>query len=166
MSPWANRPFNQKYKGLPLSVIELHIRPYKESDEDSVIKLWLACGLTVPWNDPQKDINRKLSVQRELFIVGLLNDQVIATAMGGYDGHRGWVNYLGVDPKFQRMGYARQIMQDLQNQLLDMGCPKINLQIRESNEAAIEFYKQIGFKQDAVLSMGHRLIPDKSKSGN
>lgn len=130
----------------------------------AVIQLWLACGLTVPWNDPEKDINRKLNVQRELFLVGLYGDDLIASAMGGYDGHRGWVNYLGVDPKYQRMGFARKMMQDLQKRLLDLGCPKINLQIRDSNTDAIEFYKQIGFKQDAVLSMGLRLIPDKPKS--
>jgi hypothetical protein len=72
----------------------MDIRPFREADELAVIALWRACGLTRPWNDPRKDIARKLAVQRELFLVGEVGGNVIGSVMGGYDGHRGWVNSL------------------------------------------------------------------------
>ncbi|MCP5094848.1 MAG: GNAT family acetyltransferase [Chloroflexi bacterium] len=139
----------------------LHIRAFQESDSDAVVALWQRCGLTVPWNDPHKDITRKLAVGRDLFLVGEKDGELIAATMGGYDGHRGWVNYLAVDPNEQEHGYGRLMMTALEEKLLALGCPKINLQIRTSNTGVIQFYKQIGYKMDDVVSMGKRLIPDQ-----
>ena len=82
----------------------LAIRPYEETDEQSVIRLWNDCGLVVAWNDPAKDIARKLLVQRELFLVGCIEFEVVATVMAGYDGHRGWVNNLAGNPEHPRNG--------------------------------------------------------------
>lgn len=138
----------------------LHIRAFQESDSDAIVALWKRCGLVVPWNDPYKDITRKLSVGRDLFLVGKKDGALIAAAMGGYDGHRGWVNYLAVDPDEQKQGYGHLMMTALEEKLLALGCPKINLQIRTSNTGVIQFYKQIGYKVDDVVSMGKRLIPD------
>ena len=85
---------------------------------------------------------------------------VIATVMAGYDGHRGWISYLGVDPALLKRGYGRQIMLRAEELLRERGCPKINLQIRSSNREVIEFYHRLGFSFDDVLSMGKRLVPD------
>ena len=142
---------------------ELEIRPFKPSDQDDVIRLWQATGLTRPWNDPAKDISRKMKVQPELFIVGIVaneQEQLVATAMCGYDGHRGWVNYLAVAPDAQGRGYGRQIMAHLEAELLALGCPKLNLQVRAENTAALTFYEAAGYKVDAAVSLGKRLIPD------
>jgi ribosomal protein S18 acetylase RimI-like enzyme len=139
----------------------LHIRSFQETDTDAVTVLWQRCGLVVPWNDPRKDITRKLAVGRELFLVGEKDGQIMAAAMGGYEGHRGWVNYLAVDPDERKHGYGRLIMEVLEARLLTLGCPKINLQIRTSNTDVIAFYKQIGYTIDDVVSMGKRLIPDQ-----
>lgn len=84
----------------------MDIRPFELDDESAVIHLWQKCGLTRPWNDPEKDIRRKLRVQAETFLVGEVDGTIVATAMGGYDGHRGWINYLAVDPEHQRKGYG------------------------------------------------------------
>jgi ribosomal protein S18 acetylase RimI-like enzyme len=138
----------------------LKIRRFTDADETAVIDLWHCCGLTVPWNDPANDIERKRHVQPELFLVGTVEGVVAASAMGGYDGHRGWVNYLAVDPDQRFHGYGQQIMNELERLLLERGCPKLNLQVRSSNETAIAFYESIGYKIDAVVSMGKRLIPD------
>ncbi len=140
----------------------MHIRRFVSADSDTVIDLWQRCGLTKPWNDPMLDIERKLQVAPELFIVGEIDGQVIASAMGGYEGHRGWVNYLAVDPTLQGGGYGKQIMRYLEKKLIARGCPKINLQIRSSNSAVIKFYEAIGYKQDDVVSFGKRLIADES----
>ena len=83
------------------------IRPFRPDDEAAVIDLWRACDLLRPWNDPHKDIARKLRVNPELFLVGVIENRVVATVMAGYEGHRGWINYLGVDPSHQRKGLAR-----------------------------------------------------------
>lgn len=79
----------------------MKIRAFTDSDAESVIKLWQACGLTRPWNNPKQDIARKLTVQDDGFLVAEVNQQVIAAVMFGYDGHRGSVNYLAVHPDYQ-----------------------------------------------------------------
>jgi hypothetical protein len=78
------------------------VRPYQPDDEAAVVALWARCDLTRPWNDPHKDIRRKLRVRPDLFLVGVLGQEIVATAMVGYDGHRGWINYLGVAPEHRR----------------------------------------------------------------
>ena len=110
-----------------MSETPLFIRPFQTEDEASVVSLWQLCELTVPWNNPYKDIARKLKVQPELFLVGMLDSLLIATVMGGYDGHRGWINYLAVHPDFQGQGYAQQVMENVESELRKRGCPKINL---------------------------------------
>lgn len=138
----------------------MKIRPYRESDEAAVVALWEACGLTRPWNDPRRDIARKLTVQPELFLVGTLDDAVVASAMAGFEGHRGWVNYLAVAPGARQQSYGRQLMAGIEALLQARGCPKINLQVRTGNAGVLEFYRKLGYVQDDVVSLGKRLIPD------
>ena len=142
------------------NLTDFHIRQYSPEDQKAVIELWQKCNLTRPWNNPRLDIERKLKVNPELFLVGLAENRVIATAMGGYEGHRGWVNYLAVDPEYQRKGLGQQIMKATEDKLLAIGCPKINLQIRMDNLSAVAFYKSIDYKTDDVISMGKRLVED------
>jgi len=138
----------------------MEIRPFEDNDEPPVIQLWDRCGLLRPWNDPHKDIARKKRIQRELFVVGVVDGEIVASAMAGYDGHRGWINYLAVDPAHRRRGLAAALMDDLEGKLRAMGCAKINLQIRRDNLQAIAFYQRLGFTEDAVVSFGKRLERD------
>ena len=138
----------------------LQIRPFTEGDEAQVVDLWARCGLLRPWNDPRKDIARKLRVQRELFLVGVDGDRIAGTLMAGYEGHRGWINYLAVDPGRRRQGFARALMGAAEERLRALGCAKINLQIRQDNSEAIAFYRRLGFAEDASVSMGKRLERD------
>ncbi len=138
----------------------LEIRPYREADEDAVVALWHECDLVRPWNDPIKDIGRKVRIQRELFLVGFSNGLLVATVMAGYEGHRGWVNYLAVAPDSRKRGFGRLLMDEAEARLREMGCPKINLQVRRSNAEAARFYRSIGYAEDDVLSMGKRLTED------
>jgi ribosomal protein S18 acetylase RimI-like enzyme len=139
----------------------LQIRPYRSDDEDAVVGLWVACQLVGPHNNPHQDIARKLRVNPEWFLVSELDNKIVATCMVGYEGHRGWINYLAVAPEYRRRGIARQIMEEAERLLRQVGCPKINLQVRTSNAQVIEFYKSIGFKIDDVVSMGKRLETDQ-----
>ena len=77
-------------------------RKFKKTDTEAVINLWKTCKLVVDWNDPLKDIKRKLSIKDNLFIIGEINKKIIATAMAGYDGHRGYIYYLAVLPELQK----------------------------------------------------------------
>jgi ribosomal protein S18 acetylase RimI-like enzyme len=131
----------------------MQVRPFLDPDEAAVIALWEACGLTRSWNDPRKDIARKRAVQREWFLVGTQADTLIASIMIGYD--------LAVAPDMRGHGHARTLMREAERLLAAAGCPKINLQIRTSNAAVIEFYKHIGYAQDDVVSFGRRLIADE-----
>lgn len=140
----------------------MHIRPFEPQDEGPVVALWERCGLTRPWNQPRRDIRRKLEVQPELFLVGELEGRVVATAMAGYDGHRGWIYYLCVDPEHRRMGLGRAVMAEAERRLVAAGCPKVNLQVRGENRAAVEFYERIGYDTEDRVSFGRRLIPDDS----
>ena len=106
------------------------------------------------------DIERKLRVRPEWFLVGILDGEIVATVMAGYEGHRGWLSYLAVTPEFQRRGFARTIVVEAERLLLEAGCPKINLQIRTSNHGVIEFYRRLGYSVDDVVSMGKRLEHD------
>ena len=139
----------------------MQIRPFEDSDEAAVIPLWEAAGLTRSWNDPRKDIARKRSVQREWFLVGTEDGAVMASIMIGYDGHRGWINYLAVAEAHRKSGHARALMREAERLLTAAGCPKINLQIRTSNASVIAFYEAIGYAQDDVVSFGRRLIADE-----
>jgi ribosomal protein S18 acetylase RimI-like enzyme len=138
----------------------LRIRPFLEQDTERVVELWSRCGLLRPWNDPRQDIARKLLVQRELFMVGEAGGRLVAAMMVGYEGHRGWVNYLAVEPELQHRGVGREMMQEAERRLVALGCPKIQLQVRTDNVDAMAFYRRLGYVQDAVVSMGKRLIED------
>ena len=139
----------------------MKIRPYHSNDQDQVIQLWQDSGLVVSHNHPARDIERKLGVNPEWFLVGEIDDRIIASCMAGYEGHRGWINYLAVSPPFQNRGYASRLMVEAETLLKRAGCPKINLQIRSTNQKVIAFYKSLGFHIDDVVSMGKRLEPDE-----
>jgi ribosomal protein S18 acetylase RimI-like enzyme len=138
----------------------VQIRIFQDADEAEVIRLWERCGLVRPWNDPRKDIARKSRVQPELFLVGTMEGAIVASVMAGYDGHRGWVNYLAVDPRHRRNGLGAALMTEVETRLRELGCAKLNLQIRRDNLQAIAFYERSGFKEDAVVSFGKRLERD------
>lgn len=139
----------------------MEIRPFRPTDESDLIELWKRCDLTRPWNDPSLDIERKLAVQAEMFLVGHVDGRLVGSVMAGYDGHRGWIYYLAVCPTARRRGYGRKLMEHAESLLYRAGCPKINLQIRGENETAAEFYRRLDYARDDVISMGKRLRADR-----
>ena len=137
------------------------IRPYSETDLNSIVSLWEICELSRPWNDPIKDIERKLTVQRDLFQILEKDGEILGSVMGGYDGHRGSVNYLGIHPDHKNEGLGKLLMNRIEEELIKMGCPKINLMVRNSNLDVHEFYRVIGYEEQEVVVFGKRLIPDE-----
>ncbi|WP_022890505.1 GNAT family acetyltransferase [Agromyces italicus] len=150
------------------------IRPFAVADTEAVVALWRAAGLVKPWNDPYLDIERKLGVQPELFLVAEAADAgavdgesagLVGTAMIGYEGHRGWVNYLAVADPARGTGLGRLLMAEAERLLIERGCPKLNLQVRTSNTEVIAFYERLGYAVDDAVSLGKRLIEDASPGG-
>ena len=139
----------------------MEIRRYQPLDESAVIALWQACNLVRPQNDPNKDIARKLRVNPEWFLVAeTAAGQVVGSVMAGYEGHRGWINYLAVAPTARRQGLGRALMNEAERKLRAAGCPKINLQVRPDNHEIIAFYESIGFAVEGAISLGRRLEID------
>lgn len=138
----------------------MEIRSFQLADQDAVISLWEQCGLTRPWNDPRRDIARKLTVAPELFLVATDGGEIVGSAMAGYDGHRGWVNYLAVVPSMRGHGLGRRLMETAERLLEARGCPKLNLQVRAGNSGVLEFYRRLGYGVDETVSLGKRLISD------
>lgn len=137
------------------------IRPFDPRDEEAVIALWRACDLVRPWNDPRKDIARKRRVNPEWFLVAELEARIVGTVMAGYEGHRGWINYLAVEGERRRSGLGRRLVDAAEAALREAGCAKINLQVRSTNAGVIAFYERLGYVRDDVVSLGKRLEGDE-----
>ena len=142
----------------------LTIRPFRERDRAALVALWRRCELTRPWNDPDRDIDRKLAVDADLLLVAELADDpdrtIIGAVLAGYDGHRGSINYLAVDPALQGAGHGRALVRACEQRLEAMGCPKVNLLVRTTNAGVAAFYRSLGYEVDDVVALGKRLIPD------
>lgn len=134
----------------------MKIRAFQESDRDEVVSLWVSCELVTTNNDPNGDIDRKMSIQPELLLVGELDGTVVATVVAGYDGHRGWINYLATSKVHRRKGFGREMMKHAEALLAARGCPKINLQIRGDNAVVRGFYESLGYLVEDRISMGKR----------
>jgi ribosomal protein S18 acetylase RimI-like enzyme len=140
-----------------------HVRSFRRDDTEAVVALWAEAGLTRPWNDPRLDIERKLLVQPELFLVAedpSMSGELIGSVMAGYDGHRGWLYYLATAESHRGRGVARALVEYAENRLLDMGCPKVQLMVREGNEDVLGFYDGLGYERFSVHNTGKRLIAD------
>lgn len=140
------------------------IREFRREDAEAVVGLWEVSGLTRPWNDPRRDIERKLAVQPELFLVAVDRaDRVVGSVMAGYDGHRGWLYYLASDPGHRGQGIGRALVVEAERRLLAYGCPKVQLMVRTENEQAMAFYDRLGYERFEVATTGRRLIADDAQ---
>lgn len=146
--------------------MEWSIRAFEDADTEAVVALWHDAGLTRPWNDPYLDIARKREVQPELFLVAEASsgdggeEEVIGTVMAGYDGHRGWLYYLASAESHRGRGVARGLVNEAERLLKGMGCPKVQLMVREGNENVLGFYEALGYEHFTVSNSGKRLVAD------
>jgi ribosomal protein S18 acetylase RimI-like enzyme len=136
------------------------IRAFTLRDTESVIALWQATGLTRSWNNPHLDIQRKLTVQPELFLVAVDADEIVGTVMAGYDGHRGWLYYLASDPMRRGQGIGRNLVAAAEELLLELGCPKVQLMVRPDNDDVLGFYDSLGYERFSTTTTGKRLVVD------
>ena len=137
----------------------LTIRSYAPADFEKVVALWEACELTRPWNDPASDIEFCLGSENSILMVGVAGgqSQIVATAMVGHDGHRGWIYYVAVAPDYQEKGAGREMMAHAEAWLIQRGVPKAMLMIRETNRRVIGFYQQLGYAIEERVVMARWL---------
>jgi len=127
------------------------------ADGEAVIGLWKACGLTRPWNDPLSDFRLALSTESSTVLAARDGEAMVGTIMVGFDGHRGWVYYLAVDPKARRTGLGRALISAAEAWLVARGCPKVQLMVRQDNAEALGFYEALGLTPQPVMVLGRRL---------
>jgi len=139
----------------------LQYRDFVSTDTEAVVALWQRCGLTRPWNDPYKDIDRKMTDRNGAFWVVSNQDGILASVMIGYDGHRGSINYLAVRPDAQQQGIGAELMRRAEMFLIELGCPKVSFCVRKDNMAVLSFYDGLGYEIDDVHFLGKRLIADE-----
>jgi ribosomal protein S18 acetylase RimI-like enzyme len=125
---------------------ELTIREIADGDIAQVIALWHAAGVARPWNDPARDIAFARRDKHSTVFVGIEGSEIVASAMVGEDGHRGWVYYVAIDPKLQRSGFGRIMMDAAERWLIDRGVWKVQLLVRADNAAATAFYEKLGYR--------------------
>lgn len=138
--------------------VSVEIRPFGSDDHDAVILLWKTVFPDAPaHNDPASDIQSKMKIQPELFFVATEEDALVGTAMSGFDGHRGWVYYVAVHPDCRRRGIGSALMRRIEAALFEIGCRKLNLQIRADNAEVRAFYESLGYSVEERISMGKKL---------
>jgi ribosomal protein S18 acetylase RimI-like enzyme len=128
----------------------MRVREAQATDVDAVIDLWERAGVTRPWNDPRLDFERALSGSTSSILVAEDAEGLAATAMVGYDGHRGWVYYLAVAAERRGSGVGRVIMSAAEAWLLSAGAPKVEVMVRRDNAAAVGFYESLGYSNADV----------------
>jgi GNAT superfamily N-acetyltransferase len=136
------------------------VRRYRPSDRDALVSLWSRCGLLRPWNDPRRDIERKLPHDPGGLLVLEADGCLAGSVMAGCDGHRGWVNYLAVDRAWQGWGFGRLLMTEAEQRLLALGCPRSTCRLGPPTRAWSRSTGYLGYGTDDVVSMGKRLLGD------
>ncbi len=122
--------------------------------------LWTRCGLVRPWNEPRGDVARALDGDASTILAGVDGGALVGTVMVGHDGHRGWLYYLAVTPDRRGEGLGRALVRAAEEWLRERGAPKIQLMVRDGNEAAIGFYESLGYSNQGVVVLGRFLDPE------
>lgn len=136
----------------------LSIRSFQHADRRALEALWARVFPDdPPWNAPSTMIENKLKVQPELLLVGTLNEELVGAVIAGFDGVRGWIYHLAVQPEWRRRGFAMQLVRAAEAGLRSIGCSKVNLQVRATNGAVIALYQSLGYATEERVSMGRRL---------
>jgi len=129
--------------------VSMIIREATETDREGVVALWQSCDLTRSWNDPVADFDRALAWLGSTVFVIDGDAGIIASAMTGYDGHRGWIYYLAVAPEARGTGLARALLDRCGEWLAALGCPKVELMVRDGNPHA-GIYPALGWERSDV----------------
>ena len=139
----------------------MRIASYEARHFAGVDRLWRACfPEDPPRNRAEAAIPAKLALGDGLmFVAEDATGEVVGSTMAGYDGHRGWLYSVAVAPDHRRRGIATALVEHACRRLAELGCLKVNLQVREGKEEAARFYERLGFVAEPRISMGRALEP-------
>lgn len=126
----------------------------EDGEIEAVIALWDRCGLLRPWNDPRRDVALARRTPTARVLIGRIEGQVVASAMLGFDGHRGWAYYVAVEPELQGRGYGRLMIEAAEAWFRQIGAPKMQLLVRNGNAEARGFYEKLGFADQDCVALG------------
>jgi ribosomal protein S18 acetylase RimI-like enzyme len=135
------------------------VRQMRDEDQEAVIALWHAAGVSRPWNDPARDIAFARRGTHSTILVAEIDGRVVATAMLGEDGHRGWVYYVAAHPSVQGVGLGRAIMAAAEGWLARRGVWKVQLLVREDNRGVVEFYERLGYRNTRTVCLQKIIEP-------
>jgi len=128
---------------------------------EEVVELWRKSGISVGSTDTKEELERVVRRTPQLFLVGKINEKIISVVIGGFDGRRGYVHHLAVDPDYQKKGYGKMIMGELMNKFLKLNVHKVHLFLEKYNKEVVEFYRNLGWEiRDDLIMMSY--IPDKN----
>jgi ribosomal protein S18 acetylase RimI-like enzyme len=133
------------------------IEPASSRDKEAVVALWRDCGLTRPWNDPDRDFALAMASDAGTLLVTRHDGEITGSVMAGFDGHRGWVYYLAVSPDHRRTGLGKALMAAVEAWLRTRSAPKLQLMVRGSNADALAFYEALGLERQDVVTLGRFL---------
>ena len=136
----------------------MKIREFNIDDYPIVRDLWQAAGLILRPGDELEDAKLKLQRDSDLFLVAELEDMIVGSVIGGWDGRRGWIYHLAVEPEHQRQGIGAGLVREVEKRLVAKGAKKVNAQVYKWNERSSEFFKAIGYEtQPDLIMIGKRL---------
>jgi len=139
----------------------VEIRALTADERADAVDLWHRTGLTRPWNPPEEDFDRATTGTASAVLGGFADATLVATAMVGHDGHRGWVYYLAVDPDRRRGGLGRAMMAAAEAWVRAAGVPKLQLMVRSGNAGALGFYEALGFAVEETAVLSRWIGPDR-----
>lgn len=128
---------------------------------DEVVQLWSGAGISVGSSDSKEEVEKMLECNPDLFLIGKINNEICAVVMGGFDGRRGYVHHLAVDSVYQKRGYGKIMMDELNKEFLRLGVHKVHLFVEKRSREVVNFYNNLGWEiREDLIMMSY--IPDKN----
>jgi ribosomal protein S18 acetylase RimI-like enzyme len=134
------------------------IRNLRRSDGNEVRALWRACGIRDRPGDDDASLDAMSSRNSGLCIVGIEGDRIVASALAGFDGRRGWLYHVATHPDVRRHGIATRLVTTIEDRLREMGCRKLNLIVWEGEYEAMAFWTGIGYYREKTVEFAKELI--------
>ncbi len=139
----------------------MKIEEFSMDSYDDIIALWKKTGISVGSTDTKEEIEKMVRRNPDLFLIGKSDEKVISVVMGGFDGRRGYVHHLAVDPDCQKRGYGKTMIDELMSKFRKMGVHKVHLFIEKYNKGVVRFYHTLGWDiRDDLIMMSY--VPDKN----
>ena len=139
----------------------MKIEKYSMKSYVEVITLWRKAGISVGSSDTKEELEKMYQRNPQLFLIGKINKKIVGVVMGGFDGRRGYLHHLAIDPDYQKRGYGKIMMDALLGKFRKMGVHKIHLFIEKYNKEVVKFYSNSGWEiRDDLIMMS--FVPDEN----